>query len=1145
MAPKKFSSALHPLLTTMCALLSALPPTLSAQTAAPARVDAATLTKYDTNKNGVLDPVELAVKDADDARAGRGVASQPGAPADDVITLTPFEVSGGDDKGYAASNTLAGTRLNSRLEDIAGSISVVTKQQLIDTAALDINDIFLFEVGTEGTGQFTDLTNDGRGDYDNVAGNPTGANRMRGLSSANIAVGGFTASASIPIDTYNIDAVEIARGPNSNLAGLSDAGGTVNLITSKANLTREISNFQGRVDSYGGWRASLDLNRPLIKNKLAVRVSAVYNEQGFVRKPSVDRTNRQQIGLTYRPFAKTTINGTFERFSEYAQRANSITPRDSISLWKSRGSPTWDPITFTATVNGVRQAPAVNAAALPLGLSDGFGATRILQFIDNGRFEVITKAANPNNAALGLTSTQRMVSLSNEGVSGLYKISGSTDKNFYDWTAINLAASGYQIQNANIANVSIDQGLISSPRHRLDLNLAWRREDQTDYRRQFVGQLDGVGTTVTLDPNERLPDGRANPFFLRPFIGGVNPQTFKKPVFNDNYRWQAAYQLDLRKEKNLTKWLGLHRAIGYQEYRLNIEAPRNLRYHDTVTYNANYQPNVVNLPTNPNTNLSSNNGALFYPLFFMGNTRGGGVEYANTGPVNPNGNFLASFAGANSTAYNLNEPVEIQEVYFALGTQKKKVRTAGATIQSFWLNDSIITTFGERRDRVYTQDHLPTTLRGGFIDETNLWNFGTNKRWRRGETKTTGVVLRPFRALPVMERWEQGSTGVSRFLAQGARGLSLYYNKSDAFKPEDTSYNLYLAELPNPTGTSEEFGFGLSLFDNRFSMRLTHHETLQQATRAGTGVLATRALSIDFDNSGQNQNFGLYDLATGWYQAINPSLTLDQAQTRAAQLMGTTPAFIQSAAGKNIADVSNALSRGWELELQFNPTRYWTMKATGNQQEAIDSGVSVFIQQFVNERLPFWTTVRIPTDRLPDGSQLVGAGDLWWTGSNGTGVPVNYFNNNVQTPLNLAITTQGKKKPQTREYTFNLITNYQLAGIAGDNKWLRNMAVGGAYRWASKGAIGYLGAAPDPDGIVRTLDRNKPVFDKAQGNLDLNMSYRTRLFRDRVGTRFQLNIRNVNESGRLKGVAVNPDGRFWQYRIIDPRQFIFTTTFDL
>jgi len=41
------------------------------------------------------------------------------------------------------------------------------------------------------------------------------------------------------------------------------------------------------------------------------------------------------------------------------------------------------------------------------------------------------------------------------------------------------------------------------------------------------------------------------------------------------------------------------------------------------------------------------------------------------------------------------------------------------------------------------------------------------------------------------------------------------------------------------------------------------------------------------------------------------------------------------------------------------------------------------------------------------------------------------------------------------------------------------------------------------------------------------------------------NVRNVFESGRLQRVAVNPDGGAWAYRIIDPRQFIWTATFSL
>ena len=1138
-------------LAPLVLLLASVPASVLAQTAPLPVSDAATIARYDANKNGRLDADELAALRADEAKAAGAVKTAPGSgePAE-VVQLSPFEVSAGNDRGYSASSTLAGTRLNSKLEDLAGSVSVVTKQQLTDFAVLDINDLFLYEVGTEGTGQFTDLTNDGRGEgvWDNIAGNPTGANRMRGLSPANIAVGGFTSSGTIPIDTYNIDAVEIARGPNSTLAGLADAGGTVNLVQSRGRINRNTSQIVGRFDSYGGIRGSIDLNRSLIANKLAVRFSAVYNEVGYVRKPSVDRTTRQQIAVTFRPFRNTTITGSFENFHQYAQRANSLTPRDNVSVWKARGGATWDPITFTATANGQRFVNPTAATLTSLGLADGFGNTRILQFLDGDRIQLITRAANPNNPALGLTATQRMVSPSGDNVLGpLYKLSGSTNKSFYDWEEINLAASGFQTQEATIANVSLVQSIVETQRHRLNAEIAWRREDQEDYRRQFIGQLDGVGTTVNIDVNERLPDGRANPYFLRPFIGGVNPQSFRKPVFNDNYRAQLAYELDLRKEKSLLKWAGFHRVTGYGEYRLRIHAPSNLRYHDTVTDNVNYQPGLANLT--PTTSLANNNGALFYPLYYMGNTRGGGIEYANTGPTQFNGKFNASYVGATSTAYNLNEPINVQEVYFALGQQKQKIRTAGGSIQSFLFNDRIVTTYGERKDRVYTQDNLPTVLRNGFIDTTNLWNFGTNKRWRQGETKTKGVVVRPFRSWSGIDREATTGSGATKLLAEFARGFSFHYNRSDSFLPADTAYNLYLRELPNPTGESEEYGFSLNLFDNRFSMRLTHQETLQVNTRAGTGVIATRALAIDFDNSGQNLTFGLFDLATSWFQQLNPSLTAAQAQDRAAQLIGYTPEFIASAAGKSIGDSSNALSRGWELELQFNPTRFWTTKLTGNQQEAIDSNVSQHMQSFINERLPFWTTVRVPTGLLPDGSQLNGAGNLWWTTATGSnGMPVNYFTGNVQTPLNLAITTQGKKKPQTREFRFRAITNFQLAGLtalAADRPWLRAMSVGGSYGWSSKGAIGYLAGAPDADGVVRTLDRSKPYFDKPVGNLDLNFGYRTMLFSKRISAHFQLNIRNATESGHLQGVAINPDGRFYSYRIIDPRQFIFTTTFGL
>ncbi len=1112
------------------------------QASSPAS-DPKVLSRYDKNKNGKLDPDELAAMQADEAKSAKApVQGGEEAKKDETLVMSPFEVNSGDDHGYAAASTLSGTRLNSKLEDIASSISVVTKQQLLDTAALDINDIFQYEVGTEGTAQFTDPTNDGRGNYDNVSGNPTGANRVRGLAQAGILVGGFSASSSIPIDPYNIDSVEIARGPNSTTAGLSDAGGTVNLNLSKANTTRETSQVVSRLDSYSGYRVSIDLNRPILRNKLAVRVSAVYNETGYVRKPSVDRTNRQQIALTYKPFPTTTINGSFEMFHEYAQRANSITPRDTITNWRNAGSPTYDWTTARYTINGVQQAVITTMTNnVPNGISLlGSSNARNLQYIDDGKIFYYMRGGQPNNNAPAIDQFTQSAGVSAAGP--LYTLPGTTDRSIYDWTKYNVGAQNYQIQNARLYNLSADQQVFRTEHAQMDVNAAWRRERQKDYRRQFIAQQDGVPAVLEIDTNAKLVDGRTNPFFLHPFIGGLAPQVYQYPISTDSYRAQLGYVLDYSREANWKKWLGTHRWGGYAETSYKISAPTGLRYHDEVIDNVNYIGTAVLAPT-PTTNLTNSNGALFYPLYYYGKTPGAGVQYANTGAINPTGQVLGAGSYFNTTtnAWVTGENGTIQEVYFSQGKQKRIIRTLGASFQDFWLDGRLVTTYGERKDRNYIQDNLPLTLANGFFDTSGLDRFGQNKKYINGTTRTKGAVIKPFVHIPALDRMATEGEGIGSYFAEAIRGFNINISRSNSFLPADLAYNLYLEQLPNPTAQAKEYGFTLNMF-GKFSLRLTHQETIQFRTRAGTGTIATRVLGMDFHPGGQNLSFNLLDAegnpTTGWQKQLHPEYTDQQALEAAAKAIGYSIDFINSASGKTIADASDATSKGWELETTFNPNKFWTMKLTGNKQEAIDSNISFFIQKYINERLPIWTTIK-----APDGS-------LWWDtvqGSNGT--PHNYYTLNIQTPLNLAITTQGKKKPQTREYSFSYASSYQLAGLSGLSdrfSWMKATTIGGSYRWSSRGAIGYLGGVPDSDGVLRSLDANKPVYDKARDSLSVFGKYRTKLFNDRVGTTFQLNVNNVTQDGGgLQPTAVNPDGSPWRFRIIDPRQFIMQVTFDL
>jgi hypothetical protein len=63
--------------------------------------------------------------------------------------------------------------------------------------------------------------------------------------------------------------------------------------------------------------------------------------------------------------------------------------------------------------------------------------------------------------------------------------------------------------------------------------------------------------------------------------------------------------------------------------------------------------------------------------------------------------------------------------------------------------------------------------------------------------------------------------------------------------------------------------------------------------------------------------------------------------------------------------------------------------------------------------------------------------------------------------------------------------------------------------------------------------------------VDLFASYRTKLWSDKIGATFKLNVRNLGENGRLQGVGAFPNGQIHTFRIVDPQQFILSATFDL
>lgn len=300
------------------------------------------------------------------------------AQEEDILVLTPFTVDAKKDKGYFAENTLAGSRMRTKLSDLGSSISVVNKAQLEDFASLDVNDVFRYEMNTEGSGTYTPQTATFRNDgiLDVNAGGTLGnsvssltnatANRVRGLGTSTPMINYYQAIGNVPPDAYNTQSFEISRGPNAIIYGLGSPAGMVNQSTAQADLQRNTNRVDIRTDDRGSFRSSFSFNRVLLKDKLAIYGAVLYDDRQFERKPSYDISRRQYGAITYKPFSKTVLTGNFENYNNSNRRPNTISPIDYITQWNLAGRPTYDPVTKRITMGDGRVVgPYVASAASP------------------------------------------------------------------------------------------------------------------------------------------------------------------------------------------------------------------------------------------------------------------------------------------------------------------------------------------------------------------------------------------------------------------------------------------------------------------------------------------------------------------------------------------------------------------------------------------------------------------------------------------------------------------------------------------------------------------------------------------------------------------------------------------------------------
>ncbi len=205
-----------------------------------------------------------------EARADDAAAAEP-TPLPRVTVTAEHESD-----GYLIENNRSAMKTDTRLLDVPQSVSVVTRDLIQDQSMQSLMDVVRYVPGA-GMAQ-------GEGNRDAII--------LRGNSStSDFFVDGVRDDVEYFRDLYNIDRVEILKGPNAMIFGRGGAGGVVNRVTRQANweAVREVS-LQG--GSWDNRRASFDLGDGLT-DTLAARITGVYEDSESFR----DGVELERVGL--------------------------------------------------------------------------------------------------------------------------------------------------------------------------------------------------------------------------------------------------------------------------------------------------------------------------------------------------------------------------------------------------------------------------------------------------------------------------------------------------------------------------------------------------------------------------------------------------------------------------------------------------------------------------------------------------------------------------------------------------------------------------------------------------------------------------------------------------------------------------------
>ena len=771
---------------------------------------------------------------------------------DETIVLSPFEVTTSSNEGYVATSSLAGSRLKTDLKDVASAIQIFTPKFLEDTGATNVNELLVYATNAEVSGQGGNYFGAHAGDTSTINRllvKPSSGTRIRGLDQADQTRDYFPTD--IPLDSFNIDQIDIQRGPNSILYGLGSPAGIINYSLKVPNLSKNSYAAELRFGKYNKRRGSIDVDQTLLPGTLGVRVDLLDQTQDYQQEFKYEKTKRGSVTARWTPKLADSIYTGFtvkyENGKIDSNHPREAPPVDMLTNW-------FDPNRLNKWVNtNVLQngAPGVLANYVTGGPGNNWWDSLGLIYGDPASSKVgvpgVADAVrqrggnpwsgwispnNPNWNSLGSTSIIAQKSYYGNNPAAMAIISkyesttGKTFNGFGGWPDQEIldrsifdyrnqtieGPNSAQFNKFNAINLNFAQTYLHG---KAGVEVAY---DHQEFNSGYTNIIGGQ-SFITIDINPWFRNGQPNPNLGRPYIvDSSDANTDQKK--RESVRATAFYKLDfkdvLKKDNLLSQALGSHTFTALASSQKDDDFSRSYALY---RYNAAYTSN---------DNDDRVFGVHYLGPSLTGASIAGGLNIRGLQTVQapPAGSVNAMVQGKGSLpdwsiipVGILDQSAGLDNLYTGASAWNDQTTTKSFIWQSKFFSDNLVGLFGWRDDNYYKltkPQNVPTNSAGKAkpYDPSWSWDAGIaqGNAVRADAQKTSwGVML-------------HSPEFINKHLPWGTT-ISLGYNEASNFQPSQVSQDIYGMQNPAPTGKSKEYNILITTLNNRLSLRVTKYKT--------------------------------------------------------------------------------------------------------------------------------------------------------------------------------------------------------------------------------------------------------------------------------------------------------------------------------